>query len=233
VGEDIIAGGQDGACVIVAGSTKCAPVCTHAGCSRGDDWRINGLLLLGSDSILAVGSDVQGRRPIPMARWYRHETEGWRQIGEIGPADVLLKLANGVPNRRTGMQLKAPVEIGGRIFAFGSDGAAYEIRLNEAPKAIPIESLWRIPELGRDRLRLEDAVRDAVMIGPTRVAVAASDGAMHVLKFNGSAFIGDQALTVFDRGIWTTELALARDTLLVRSQDGNVSIVDLSGLPTN
>lgn len=233
--NEVLAGGENGICSIANGNGACTLICKSAICTKADEWRVNGLLLLDSVTVLAVGRDMSAGRSYPMAKWYRREAEGWRQIAALGPQTLLIKLSASLANRRTGMQLKAPVLVFDQAVAFGSDGSAYRLAAGQPPQRLAIRRLWKIHSQDTDRDQMEDAVRDAVRLSSGYIAIAASDGAVHLLRPNAGttlAFDGDQGLTVFDRGIWTTELAQSKDALFVRAQDGNIHYIDLRKLPS-
>jgi len=232
--NEILAGGENGICAISTHNGICKPICKSAICTKADEWRVNGLLLLDPLTVLAVGRDMAAGRAYPMAKWYRRGADGWSQIAALGPQPVLIRLSKSLANRRTGMQLKAPVLVRNQAVAFGSDGGAYRLAVGQPPQRLAIRRLWKVHSPDTDRDQVEDAVRDAVRLSSGYIAIAASDGAVHLLRQNAGtsvAFEGDQGLTVFDRGIWTTELAQWNDVLFVRAQDGSIHYIDLRKLP--
>ena len=237
MGRDLVAGGDDGVCVISNAAGQCRRICAADACTASDPWRVNGLLPLGPDRLLAVGSDHRGSSVVPAFKVYERERDRWRQaaIGYLGA--VVREATAALATRRTGLQLKAPVLVRGHAVVFGSDGAAYLVDGARITTRIPIVNTWRVEGVDTRRDTLEDAVRDAVVLPNGMLAVASSDGCVRLLLLetsNGAlALRADQDLTVFDRGLWMTELALSGTDLYARSQDGAVTRIDVARVAPN
>lgn len=232
VGPDLLVGGERGVCVI-GDTDDCTPICAQMPCGSpggSDEWRVNGVLALTDRKAVAVGRDYAGTSPFPTIKWYSRTETGWRQLAGTPDPRELIALATNVRNRTGGMQFKAPLLIGSTLIVFGSDGGAYVAEPNKTPRKIPIRNLWRVSRTDNREGVLEEAVRDAVILPDGDIGIASSDGATHILRpiFDGaslSTLQGDQALTVFDQGVMTTQIVAAGADLLVRTQDGAVDLV--------
>ncbi|MCT8002795.1 hypothetical protein NZL82_13015 [Sphingomonas sanguinis] len=233
VSGGLLVGAENGACFLGNDDKQCTPICLSSPCTKSDEWRVNGLVLISDDLVVAVGRDMQEGRAYPTAKWLRRFGSNWRQTAGLDSRASLIKLAERVPNRRAGMQFKAPVRLGTDIVVFGSDGAGYRIFPGKVPIKIPIQRLWKIETPDTRRDEVEDAVRDAIVLKNGLLAIAASDGAVHILAPRSESVLrleGDQNLSVFDRGIWATELAELDGALFARTQDGNIHYIDLTAL---
>lgn len=233
IGPDLVGAGEKGVCVLAAGSTQCKRLCIDPTC-KNEDWRVNGVTALGNNAFLAAGSDHKGRAIIPAFKRFDRTATGWRQTGgELG-ADIDASIL-AIGGRRTGLQLKAPVVMeDGTQLLFGSDGAAYEVRGARVVSRVPIRNSWMAEGVDHSRDVIEDAIRDAVPLPGNLVAVASSDGCIRFLKLERElgrpALQAAQDLTVYDRGIWITELERVGTFLYARAQDGGVTEIDFSGI---
>ena len=232
-GNEIVVGGDDGVCIVGTMRTSCEKICDVSGCQRDGDYRVNGVAVLSPTSFIAVGYDYG--EAVPAFRLYRRDSRGWTQtnVGFLG-AEIRASV-NRLVNRRNGLQLKAPVVVQGKTIVFGSDGAAYEVIGANIKRRVPIEGLWDDASTDQASTQLEDSVRDAVVLRNGMIAVSSSDGCIRLLTVEpkvGGSWVLKASLkrTVFNRGIWITELEPLGNSLFARAQDGTLSRIDLSKL---
>lgn len=227
-GGDLIALGSLGLCTVAIsqGGRECIQP------EKSGEWRVNGALSLGPNSFVAVGRDKANGLSFPVCKWFTRNDGHWRRSAQCVRAEALLATSRQFKANSRSFQFKAPVQVNNRLFVFGSDGGAYEIRPNYRPRPIRITGIAYSDE------RLEDAARDAKVVGPRHIALAASDGAFRILKLGGTpdapvfeAFDMGTRYTAFDLAIWTTQIVVGKDSALVRGQDGSVNSVTWERLP--
>lgn len=188
--------------------------------------------MLGPDLFVAVGRDKANDLSFPVCKWFGRVKDSWRRVDQCACSEALLNTAQLLKANGRSFQFKAPVLLDNRILVFGSDGAAYEIKRNHYPRPVLIDGV------ADSDGQLEDAARDAKVVGPQHVALAASDGAFRILKLVGTsdkpffqAYDLGTRYTAFDLAIWTTQIISGDRWALVRGQDGSVYSVTWKTLP--
>jgi len=227
-GGDLIALGSLGLCTVAIsqGGRECVQP------EKSGEWRVNGALSLGPNSFVAVGRDKANGLSFPVCKWFTRSDGRWGRSAQCVRAEALLATGRQFKANGRSFQFKAPVQVDNRLFVFGSDGGAYEIRPNYRPRPV------RITGIAYSDGRLEDAARDAKVVGPRHIALAASDGAFRILKLSGTpdapvleAFDMGTRYTAFDLAIWTTQILVGDNWALVRGQDGSVYSAAWESLP--
>jgi hypothetical protein len=221
VGE-LILFGEGGLCVVEGSS--CRLVVRPGAHPRGDSsFTVRSAFEASPGRIIAVGRDFGGQDK-PRCVIYERTTSGWSLTRFCGGLDLQLH----------GLNAAIPLRDGALIFS--SSGAALFVGPSLVAKRLAVTGLLMTP-IGAPQ-EFDDAVRVAGWIVPGKiVAIAGSDGAVHVLKVETDAqglpaLRTDRCVWKSDLGLWLLAMDVQPDRAAIVSQGGELNYLSWKGPKT-
>lgn len=219
---DLVLFGEGGLCVVEGTACRLA---LRPGLGPRDDaaFTVRSAFESSPNRIIAVGRDFGGQDK-PRCAIYERTPAGWSLTHFCGGLDPQLR------------GLNAAIPLGHGALIFSSSGAALVLGQSLVARRIPVAGLLLTP-IGASR-EFDEAVRAAGWIVPGRIAaIAGSDGAVHVLRFEIDArgvptLRTDRCVWKSDLGLWLLAMDVRADRAAVVSQGGELNHVAWNGAAT-
>jgi hypothetical protein len=202
IGNELLIGGEDGLCRVVKGS------CERLGTNV---WSVLSIVANGPKSGIALGRDFIGSGPAATRVPAYAPIILANSVAQLGHVFLVAKAEN--------QQFNVGTVVGSRFVAFGSNGAAFELKGSRF-RSIPVTGLYNSSD------RIEDAIRGVALVDESHLAIVGTEGSFRLLSIedkNGRLHLSAlNQPAENDVSIAATGVAVTVSWAVVSTQEGSL-----------